>query len=180
MIISNKKQLLRIITVLLAVGAAFTIFWKLNEIYGWLQNQTQEILIALVMAILAGILVESVYKKISPQSKILKTTRTHLIDHQESLAQLVLPNKNNIVLDEAEKVIGREDFLGVETSDKLYFIGKDHFKIMRKDNNYYIQDLNTKNGTKVNGKEIKGSGMHRLNDGDEIMIAKTIKIKYVE
>lgn len=176
----NKKQLLGIITVILAVVVAFAIIWKLNDIYGWLQNETQEIVIALIMAIIAGVLVESVYKRLSPQSKMLKTTQTHMAEHKDSLARLILPNNNNIVVDGAVKVIGREDFLGVITSDKLYFIGKDHFKITRKDNCFFIQDLNTKNGTSVNGEELKGSQMYRLNDGDEIKIAKTLRIKYNE
>ncbi len=176
----NKKQLLGVITVILAVGVAFAIIWRLNEIYGWLQNETQEIIIALTMAIIAGVLVESIYKRLSPQSKMLKTTQTRMNTNNESHAQLVLPNNNNIIVNGAEKTIGREDFIGVISPDKLYFIGKDHFKIIRKDKYFYIQDMNTKNGTTVNDEELKGSKMHRLDDGDEIMVAKTLNIKYTE
>ncbi|MDD1775107.1 MAG: FHA domain-containing protein [Methanobacterium sp.] len=176
----NRTQLFGVIIVLAAVVIIVAIIWSLNGVYGWLQNETQEIVLALVMAIIAGVLIESVYKKLSPQSKMLKTTQTRLSDHNESLAKLILPNNNNIIVNGAEKVIGREDFLGVVTSDKLYFIGKDHFKIVRKDKSYYIQDLNTKNGTSVNGIPLESKDVQRLNDGDEIMVAKSLRIKYNE
>lgn len=176
----TRKQFFGIIIVLLIVGIFVVIIWRLNEVYGWLQSQTQEIIIALIMAIIAGLLVEYVYKKLSPQSKMLKTTQTRLTDNKESFAQLVLPNNDNIIVDGAEKVIGREDFLGVVTSDKLYFIGKDHFKITRKDSSFYIQDLNTKNGTTINGEQMQGTQTYRLNDGDEIMVAQSLSITYNE
>ena len=175
-----RKQLLGVIAVVLVVGAFIALIWRLNGVYGWLQNETQEIVIALIMAIIAGVLIESVYKKLSPRSKMLKTTQTRLADHKESMARLTLPNNNNIIVNGAEKVMGREDFLGVISSDKLYFIGKDHFKITRKEGQYYIQDLKTKNGTTINGIELQDSKMHRLDDGDEIMIAKSLRIKYNE
>ena len=176
----NKNQFFGIIIVLVAVGLVVALIWSLNGVFGWLQNETQELFIAMVMAIAAGLLIESVYKKLSPQSKMLKTTQTHMADQKESMAKLILPNNNNIIVNGAEKVIGREDFLGVVTSDKLYFIGKDHFKIVRKEKSFYIQDLNTKNGTTVNGIALEGDHEHRLDDGDEIMIAKSLRIKYNE
>jgi len=176
----NRNQFFGIITVLVAVGLIVAIIWSLNGVYGWLQNETQELFIAMVMAIAAGLLIETIYKKLSPQSKMLKTTQTHMVDKKESMAQLLLPNNNNIIVNGAEKVIGREDFLGVVTSDKLFFIGKDHFKITRKERNFFIQDLNTKNGTTVNGIALQGSRMQRLDDGDEIVLAKSLKLEYNE
>ncbi|HTX61060.1 MAG TPA: FHA domain-containing protein [Methanobacterium sp.] len=176
----NKKQLLGITLTIIAIGIVVAVIWSLNGVYGWLENETQEIVIALIMAIIAGALIEFVYKKLSPQSKMLRATQTRLSDHNVSLAKLILPNNNNIIVNGAERVIGREDFLGVVTSDKLYFIGKDHFKITRKGNSFYIQDLNTKNGTTVNGISLDEHRVQRLDDGDEIMVAKSLRIKYNE
>lgn len=176
----SKKQLLGIITVIVVVGIFIIILWSLNGVFGWLQNQTQEIVLALIMAIIAGLIIETVYKKLSPQSKMLKSTRTHFADVSESMAQLNLPNNNNIIVDGAEKVIGREDFLGVVSSDKLYFIGKDHFKITHENGSFYIQDLKTKNGTTVNGEQLQSSQKRQLINGDEIMVAKSLRIKYKE
>lgn len=180
MVEMSRKQLLGITLVIVTVGTVIALIWSLNGVYGWLQNETQEIIIALIMAVIAGLLVETVYKKLSPQSKMLKTTQTRLVDNKESQAQLILPNNNNIIVNGAQKIIGREDFLGVVTSDKLYFIGKDHLKILRKDGYFYIQDLNTKNGTTINGIPLNGNQMQILNDSDEIVVAKSLKMKYKE
>lgn len=180
MVKMSKKQVFGIIIILLIVGIFIIILWSLNGVFGWLQNQTQEIVLALIMAIIAGLIIETVYKKLSPQSKMLKSTRTQFADVSESMAQLNLPNNNNIIVDGAEKVIGREDFLGVVSSDKLYFIGKDHFKITHENGSFYIQDLKTKNGTTVNGEQLQSSQKRQLINGDEIMVAKSLRIKYKE
>lgn len=175
-----RKQIIGIIVAIVALGAfiAFVIWGAL--IFGWLQNQTQEIVLAIVMAIIAGLVIEYIYRKFSPQSKILKTTQTHCAPNGESMAQLILPNNNNIIVDGAERVLGREDFVGVISTDKLLFIGKDHLKITRKEGCFYIQDLNTKNGTMVNGEKLHGSEKRKLEDGDEILMAQTLRIKYNE
>ena len=180
MIPMNKIQFFGITIVLVTVGLVLALIWGLNEVYGWLENETQELVIAMITAIIAGLLIESVYKKLSPKSKMLKTTQTRMTDNKESLARLLLPNNNNIIVNGTSKVLGREDFLGVVTSDKLYFIGKDHFKILRKADSFYIEDLNTKNGTTVNGIKLEGQRMHRLDDGDEIIVAKSLSITYNE
>ncbi|MDI9623377.1 MAG: FHA domain-containing protein [Methanothermobacter sp.] len=48
------------------------------------------------------------------------------------------------------------------------------------DDGCYIEDLDTKNGTKINGNEIKGLGKIKLENQDEILVAKTLPIKYLE
>jgi len=177
----SRKQLIGLIVMILVVVAFAAVIWRLNNVFGLLQNQTQEIVIALVMAIIAGFFIEFIYRKLSPQSKILKTTQTQCSDTSETVAKLILTN-NNVIIVKDDKILGREDFLGVIPSDKLYFIGRDHFKITKKDCCYlccfFLQDLKTKNGTTLNGEELKGSKKYRLNDGDEIVVAKSLHIKY--
>ncbi len=173
----SRKQLIGLIVMIIVVVALAAVIWKLNNVLGLLQNQTQEIILALVMAIIAGFFIEFIYRKLSPQSKILKTTQTQCSDSNEIVAKLILTN-NNVIIVKGEKILGREDFLGVIPSDKLYFIGRDHFKITMNDCNFYIQDLKTKNGTTVNGEELQGSQKYKLIDGDEIVVAKSLRIKY--
>ncbi len=81
---------------------------------------------------------------------------------------------------DSRRVFGREDFLGILVSDKLFFIGKKHFEITKTDNGFYIKDLDTKNGTKLNNEDIGGLGKKKLEDSDEICIANVLKIKYYE
>jgi len=40
--------------------------------------------------------------------------------------------------------------------------------------------MKTKNGTTLNGVEMEGSNKELLNSGDEILVGKTLKIKYTE
>jgi predicted component of type VI protein secretion system len=84
------------------------------------------------------------------------------------------------LIKEYERTFGREDFIGVAPADELMFIGKEHFKITREDDGYYLEDLNTKNGTSLDGENITGQGKRKLTEGDEIVVAKTLEIKYFE
>lgn len=66
------------------------------------------------------------------------------------------------------------------STDKLLYIGKDHLKITKVGDNFYIQDLNTKNGTKINGKDLVPNEKKTVKSGDEIEVGQTVKIYYHE
>lgn len=175
----SKTRLFGISTTIVFVGIVAAILWGLSGSFGWIGNETQEIALSLIMAVSAGLLIESLYNRLSPQSKMLDTTQTHMVNNPGSLAKLILPNNRDITIEGTDKIVGREDFLGVVTSDKLHFIGKDHSKIIRKDNSFYIPDLSTKkNGTTLNGIRLVDNDMYRLDDGDEIVVAKSLRIEY--
>jgi pSer/pThr/pTyr-binding forkhead associated (FHA) protein len=95
-------------------------------------------------------------------------------------AKLVLKEKNEFLIQEFDRIFGREDFVGLVSSEDLMFIGKEHFKITKKNDGFYIEDLNTKNGTSINGMDINGKVQKKLKNEDQILVAKTIKIRYVE
>jgi pSer/pThr/pTyr-binding forkhead associated (FHA) protein len=111
---------------------------------------------------------------------VAQTTATPPIDTKKSLAKLSLKENYEFLIKEFEKIFGREDFLGMALTDDLLFIGKRHFKITKMDDGFYIEDLDTKNGTKLNGEEIRGSGKVKLENGDEILVAKILNISYNE
>ena len=163
------------ITVLLIVVSVIT--FGFNNVALWLEKMSLDLILAIIMAAIAGLAIDQLYKRYSPQSKILKTTVTHSPDNNVSFAQLILPNNNNIIVNGAERIIGREDFVGVVSTDKLLFIGKDHFKITKEHGGFYIQDMKTKNGTQLNEEDLLGD-KKLLNSGDEILVGKTLKIKY--
>lgn len=77
-------------------------------------------------------------------------------------------------------MLGRQNFMGAISADDLQFIGREHFKIMKMDDGFYIEDLGSENGTKLNGEEIRGAGKKKLNDGGEIVVADVLKMKYVK
>jgi hypothetical protein len=177
----NLTKVLGIILLITALGIVLAlIFFGFKVVLGWTQIMSIDIILAIIMAAIVGLIIDFIYKRYSPQSKILKTTVTHKPSNNVSYAQLILPNNNNIIVDGAERIIGREDFVGVISTDKLLFIGKDHFKITKEPSGFYIQDMKTKNGTTLNGVEMEGSNKELLNSGDEILVGKTLKIKYTE
>src|SRR6266849_6267945 len=57
-------------------------------------------------------------------------------------------------------------------------ISRQHIKIKVVGEQYYIEDLDSKNGTWVNGQQLKGE--RPLKDGDEIQVALAVKLAFVE
>lgn len=79
---------------------------------------------------------------------------------------------------EVIKILKREDFQVGCSLDDLLDISRKHFKIIRMDDVFYIEDLESKNGTKLNGEEIKGKGRKRLKDVDGIEVGEVLKVRY--
>lgn len=176
----SRTNILSVIAIIILVVVVISL-WILNtsEVLG-LNNKSFDIILAVLLAIIAGLAIELIYKRFSPKSKALQTTMTHCPDGANSFAQLVLPNNNNIIVNGAERILGREDFLGIISTDKLMFIGKEHLKIIKESGCFYIQDLKTKNGTMLNGEHLKGLEKIKLEDGDKIVLAKSLTIRYNE
>lgn len=143
----------------------------------WLKELWLDIIIAFIFAIVAGIIIDYIYKKSKKKHKFDQDTI--LMKTRPVLAMLILPNNHEIKITEPEKIIGREDLVGAISADELQFIGRKHFKIIQMDNVLYIEDLDSANGTKLNGEEIKGNGRKELKDNDIILVADVIQIRYV-
>lgn len=56
-------------------------------------------------------------------------------------------------------------------------VSRHHAKILHRDGGYHLQDLDSKNGTHLNGKQVKGTAP--IQDGDEIQIALCVKMLFV-
>ena len=79
------------------------------------------------------------------------------------------------VVDRAEMVVGRD-----ETSDiviPVRQISRQHLRLMSFGGTCTVEDLRSKNGTWVNGYRL--TGMRELEDGDEIRVAKDIRLRFV-
>jgi hypothetical protein len=133
-----------------------------------------------LLAIIIALIIILLYKNYTSKRDILKTTLTPPPNSSKSLAKLILMEKREFIIKDYQGIFGREDFLDVVTPDDLLFIGKKHFKLNKKADGFYIEDLNTKNGTQINGKEIKGMGEIKLENGYDIFVANVLNIKYVE
>ncbi len=57
-------------------------------------------------------------------------------------------------------------------------VSRQHVRIRREDDQFFLEDLDSKNGTWVNGQQLKGG--RQLHDGDEINIALAVKLVFLE
>lgn len=107
----------------------------------------------------------------SPQEHkaILKSISVH--------ARYNLPKAIEIDLVEGGFIIGRATRTGEPTGAQYEFgteitpISKLHAKIERKEDNYYLQDLGSSNGTFLNGTKIEANKPYLIEDGDKIAFA---------
>jgi pSer/pThr/pTyr-binding forkhead associated (FHA) protein len=71
--------------------------------------------------------------------------------------------------------VGRDETCTIVISDRQ--ISRLHFRVFRKDQLTFIEDLKSKNGTWVNGNPIQRE--HELQDGDLIQIAFSLQMIYL-
>lgn len=78
-------------------------------------------------------------------------------------------------MDKEEIVIGRDDTCDVVLPERQ--VSRQHIRIFKHDNQYYIEDLQSRNGTWVNGQRVEGT--RELYDGDEIHVALAIRMQFI-
>lgn len=84
-------------------------------------------------------------------------------------------------LTEEEAQIGRWDADGgifpeidLDADDPEAKVSRRHARIMRRDADYFVEDLGSTNGTFINrGRRLLPGDRHPLRDGDEIIVGKT-------
>ncbi|RME57126.1 MAG: FHA domain-containing protein [Caldilineae bacterium] len=72
--------------------------------------------------------------------------------------------------------IGRNETCDITLPDRQ--VSRQHARIVWREEGYYVEDLGSKNGTHVNGEEVRAPV--RLEDGDEIQIALRFKLAFVD
>lgn len=83
--------------------------------------------------------------------------------NQGGISERVVVNKASFKIG---RMIGEVDLI---TESKA--IGKIHCEIVKDDEKYYLVDLDSKNGTYLNGVRLKSNSRYLLNDGDSIKLA---------
>lgn len=79
------------------------------------------------------------------------------------------------VLDQEQMTLGREDVCDIVIPVRQ--ISRQHLRFTLRSGACVVEDLNSRNGTWVNGYRLLG--MRELEDGDEIRVAKDIRLRYV-
>ncbi len=72
--------------------------------------------------------------------------------------------------------IGRSSDCDIVLDDRQ--VSRIHARVVWRGDHYEIEDLGSKNGTHLNGRDIVGQ--HELHDGDEIQIALRYKLAFVD
>ncbi len=72
--------------------------------------------------------------------------------------------------------IGRSRDCDITLDDRQ--VSRVHARILWRDNHYELEDLGSKNGTHLNGREVSGAQV--LRDGDEIQVALSFKLAFVD
>ena len=93
-------------------------------------------------------------------------------------AKLVMPDGSEILLAGNAKSFGRHDFEKFLPHDNVSYISRQHINIWYENGQYYSEDRSSTNGTRINGKDIKGTGRHALADGDIIELAGKLSITF--
>jgi hypothetical protein len=93
-------------------------------------------------------------------------------------AKLILPDNSEISLAEETRSIGRSDFEETVPAKALSYISRQHLRISYENGDYFIEDRNSANGTKLNGVDIKGKGWQGLKDGDRIDVADVTTLTF--
>lgn len=90
---------------------------------------------------------------------------------------LVLRNENSVEekLDpEGEVILGREDFLNYIPREEAKYISRKHLKFVRAPDfpeKIKVEDMNSANGTSLNGEVLKPGTAYEIDEGDELDLA---------
>jgi hypothetical protein len=102
------------------------------------------------------------------------------IDHYSEQPVLIVMEGENRgqrwPLDKDVVVIGRGGECQLVLPERQ--VSREHIRIYREGGDYYLQDLDSKNGTWINGVQLPGETV-QLRDGDEINIAMAVKLTFV-
>jgi len=74
--------------------------------------------------------------------------------------------------------LGRSDFRSLVKPKKADLLSREHIWFECDDGQYYIEDHNSTNGTKVNGSSISGKGRCLLKDGDVVELGNALELTF--
>ena len=103
-----------------------------------------------------------------------------MTDKQTERPVLIIQHNNDSdqqhwILEKDDITIGRGNECDLTLDERQ--ISRQHVRLFRDGEHFFIEDLESKNGTWLNGNQFKGT--RQLSDGDEIQLALVIRVQYV-
>lgn len=92
--------------------------------------------------------------------------------------KFVTSDGGSVSLSGSSGSLGRSDFRSMAKSGKADLISREHIQFDCEDGDYYIEDRNSTNGTKINGSSISGEGRFLLRDGDVVELADALTLTF--
>jgi len=139
----------------------------------------------LVATVVAGLYLTRVYSSwgkgqgtVSLYPEIWPGAASTMQSTASASAKIVLPNGMELKLAGDSRVIGRGDLARALNLDGLSLISRRHFEIKSENEQFFIQDLDSPNGVKLNGDSINGKGLVSLNNNDIIEVAGVIELTF--
>lgn len=95
------------------------------------------------------------------------------------LRSISTPASQMIKLKPGEYLVGRDPSCDIVILDP--YISRTHAKIFYRDGRWYLEDLGSRNGTYIDGEDIRGRGAVELREGMEVVLGfSTIIVKNFE
>jgi len=73
-------------------------------------------------------------------------------------------------------VVGRQG-VGAEVLKEFKTVSRKHVKFYREGDKWFIEDMESTNGTFLNGKPLQAHQKYELRDGDEIKLSSQVSLK---
>lgn len=89
-----------------------------------------------------------------------------------TLRSVSSPVQQTLKLKPGEYKVGRDPACDIVVVDP--YVSRVHARIFYKDGKWYVEDLGSRNGTYVNGEDVRGRGAAELSEGLEIVVGLSV------
>ena len=90
----------------------------------------------------------------------------------EIMIKSVFSSPTTLKLKEGEYIIGRDPTCQVVLPDP--YISRKHVRLFYRDGKWYVEDLGSRNGTYINGEDIRGRGAVEVKPGVEVILGLSV------
>ena len=130
--------------------------------------------VSAVFVVLVYYFIFIIVKMIYSDINVMKRKKAGLPEYEAYIKPITQPNGVSFSLEDSYPLYG-DDVIGRGKKCEIYindnFMSHSHSRIFKEDDGFFIEDLESTNGTFLNGKEVKEDALELL-DGDKICIGQ--------
>ncbi|MHB8085594.1 MAG: FHA domain-containing protein, partial [Dehalococcoidia bacterium] len=115
----------------------------------------------------------------APAATLPATGTPHTTPIGAGAARLVTAGGGELPIRGNAISLGRSDLRSLAAGpDRADLISRKHLTMDYENGDYYVEDANSTNGTRLNGESIRGKGKQMLRNGDTIEVADALKLTF--